>query len=878
MIELRLLGSPELRTPDGNAVTSVLAQPKRFALLVYLVVGGAGGFVRRDRLLAMFWPESDAERARAALRQAIRYLRRSLGDDVVVGRGEDELGIAEGRIECDVLALRRSLDSEDWERVVASYGGELLPGFHVPDSPDFDAWLDSERAALRAAAVRATGTLRGRAFGAGDLVEAIRWARRATVLEPLSEAASRALMSLFGHSGDRPAAVAEFERLRARLSAELDLSPSRETASALDEAIRTSASLPVFEASGRGARVTAPVGGEPNAEATSVAAPGPAERHPGRRGFATGRRRSVAALAVLAITVAIAALTTHPAPGIFRSGGDDPHRLEPRRVLVAPFANHTLDAGLEPLSRMAADWITDGISWTHHLEVVPLTSILAVERHVADTNEGPEPRANDSAALRLARETGAGVLVSGAYYLDGDELLFRAQVLDVASGRILRPVETVSAPAILPMQGIADLRTRVLASLATLGDTVYHLRAAAQPPTYEAYREYLLGMDRFVASRDPAGALQHYLRAAAADTRYAMPRLAAAIMQMNLGEFLLADSLASEVASFGTELGPLEQGTLQFVVGMLRGDFGAAYAAMVPLAAIAPGTINEFMVAELARRRNRPREALRVLDRMGPDRGELRGWRIYWREATFAAHMLGDHRRELRDVRRARARDPDDPALTVYEVAALAALGRTREVDARIEAAVQMRGDAGFSPGELMRIAGDEYRAHGRASAAAAMFERSVAWHEARPDAIRATRSGAIAYAEVLSRVGRPADARAVLAPLVEQAPADLELLGWAGIHAARAGDRTEAERISRRLDEHVVLSGRTGPISDPWGGHLRARATIEAQLGRPQAAVELLRRAHDAGMSFDPSLHRDPHLEPLHGHPEFERWLAPRG
>lgn len=69
LIDLRVLGSPELRGDDGEEVRSILRQPKTFALLVYLAVADPAGFHRRDELLALFWPEVEAAsvRARVAL-------------------------------------------------------------------------------------------------------------------------------------------------------------------------------------------------------------------------------------------------------------------------------------------------------------------------------------------------------------------------------------------------------------------------------------------------------------------------------------------------------------------------------------------------------------------------------------------------------------------------------------------------------------------------------------------------------------------------------------------------------------------------------------------------------------------------------------------
>src|SRR5512144_517104 len=80
MIYLRTLGGLDLRDADGRELRPVIGQPKRFALLAYLAQAGHQGFRRRDTITALFWPELDQEHARGALRQALRFLRRELGD------------------------------------------------------------------------------------------------------------------------------------------------------------------------------------------------------------------------------------------------------------------------------------------------------------------------------------------------------------------------------------------------------------------------------------------------------------------------------------------------------------------------------------------------------------------------------------------------------------------------------------------------------------------------------------------------------------------------------------------------------------------------------------------------------------------------------
>ena len=104
MIELRTFGTLDLRGSDGREFRAVLAQPKRLALLAYLAAAapgapGASTFHRRDTLLALFWPDQDVTRARAALSRAadLREIVLELG--VVVALDDHALALRAEDIE-----------------------------------------------------------------------------------------------------------------------------------------------------------------------------------------------------------------------------------------------------------------------------------------------------------------------------------------------------------------------------------------------------------------------------------------------------------------------------------------------------------------------------------------------------------------------------------------------------------------------------------------------------------------------------------------------------------------------------------------------------------------------------------------------------------
>src|SRR5687767_11765451 len=110
MFVLKTLGPVDLANDDGHKLHTVVAQPKRLALLIYLALARPrGGLHRRDSLIAMFWPEVSADRARAALSQALTFLRRALGEQALLVTGTDEVGIRNGILRCDVIDFEAAL-------------------------------------------------------------------------------------------------------------------------------------------------------------------------------------------------------------------------------------------------------------------------------------------------------------------------------------------------------------------------------------------------------------------------------------------------------------------------------------------------------------------------------------------------------------------------------------------------------------------------------------------------------------------------------------------------------------------------------------------------------------------------------------------------
>ncbi len=156
--------------------------------------------------------------------------------------------------------------------------------------------------------------------------------------------------------------------------------------------------------------------------------------------------------------------------------------------------------------------LAGGLTLTHFVDVVSLgTRLLSREPVVPDT--GLLEQADLQA---LARANGTGTVVSGRYYLQGDSVHFLAHVTDAGTGEELAALEPVVGAVDTPVAAIEQLRDRVMTTLATLTDPrlTKWMRYASKPPTFEAYTEFVEGIELATHGQHPE-ALPHFLVAVA---------------------------------------------------------------------------------------------------------------------------------------------------------------------------------------------------------------------------------------------------------------------------------------------------------------------------------------------------------------------------
>jgi DNA-binding SARP family transcriptional activator len=238
-LQIRLLGTPRI-TLDGAPVTG-LSSAKAQGLLFYLAV--TGRIHTRPALAGLMWGDFPEAAARANLRKALQQLRQEVGAYLVIE--QDMVALAEDAdcwvdaVEFDTLLRESTVDKapERVRRGIDLYRGDFLEGFYVRGAPDFENWWLAERARLREMMLEDLHTLADHHAKQGNLDDAIALSRRFVALEPWREQAHRRLMTWLALSGQRGAALAQYELCRRVLADELGVEPAQET-TALFERIR----------------------------------------------------------------------------------------------------------------------------------------------------------------------------------------------------------------------------------------------------------------------------------------------------------------------------------------------------------------------------------------------------------------------------------------------------------------------------------------------------------------------------------------------------------------------------------------------------------------------------------------------------------------
>ena len=245
-LRIALLGSFQV-TLDGKVDVTFETDPAR-ALLAYLVMN-AGTRFRRDVLATLLWPEEPRADGLHALRQTLSRVRRAIQDKqaepafLEITRQTIRFN-PESTYWLDLDAFsqlaatihqhpHRKLEAcatcmQQVTQAADLYRGDLLTGLTLNSLP-FQEWLVMERETLHRRAMEIFYYLATCHNRHASYQQAQRYARRQLELEPWREEAHRQLMRTLAASGQRSAALSQYEACCQILQAELHVASEEKT-------------------------------------------------------------------------------------------------------------------------------------------------------------------------------------------------------------------------------------------------------------------------------------------------------------------------------------------------------------------------------------------------------------------------------------------------------------------------------------------------------------------------------------------------------------------------------------------------------------------------------------------------------------------------
>jgi tetratricopeptide (TPR) repeat protein len=514
----------------------------------------------------------------------------------------------------------------------------------------------------------------------------------------------------------------------------------------------------------------------------------------------------------------------------------------PLPIAVAAFQNQTGDSTLDIWGRMAGDWVTQGLQETGLVTVVPWpVSLLATEHFEREGNEG-------SLVEHLRKETGAGTIVTGSYYLVGDSLRFRVEATDAVQGKLLGAPQPLVVPRDSALAAIREVRERLMGTVGLFTNEFLGGPGAdalsRRPPRFDAYVAFDQGIQSS-RSQNYSAAADHFARAYQLDTSFSASLLYRANSHWNEGKYELMDSVLGAVRPRLSEVSEYHRNWFAVLEASLAGDGERAFAAAQASDNTAPGSMAAYNMALIGLRVGRVGEALAALERLDPDKSEMRGWSPYWTQLAHAYHLSRNYQRELETTRELRTRYPDRRVGLVLEARALAALNLLPALDSALEVSSTLPPTTFWSQGAAMVVAGEELLAHGRKDDGRRYLARGVNWLRAELAVHPGDRNHRYWLASAMYDLARWDDAARMFAELFQELPDRSDYSWLTGLARARMG--ADTAEVARWFPQ---------PVGRERGDFTAYRARLALIRGEREAALSMFADALRYGVDGLPWMH----------------------
>jgi adenylate cyclase len=508
---LRTFGTLTLAGPEDDTLLGKHRhQHRRLALLSVLAAAGEQGR-SRDQLLLLFWPDATQSHARHSLEQLLYAIRSSI--DEAVFAGVNPVHLNPGVVSSDVGDFLGALERGDLEGAAKEYRGPFLDGFYLGEAPEFEQWLDAERARLVRSYSGALEGLAQTADAAQDHAAAVRWWRKLAETDPVSSKNATGLIRALMNAGDHAAALQYAEHYEAVVAQELGTSVGPAVANLVAEVrektkterVTVPKSLPSLPRSRPHATLVAP-------GATPVDQP-QQQRSPRRR----STLYAIGALVIVAVIGTAAWLRTS-------LGHSAPRPVAERSIAVLPFANVSGDRQDAAFVDGLSEELIAVLAKIPNLRVIGSTSALAFK----NSNAG---------AQRIADSLGVANILEGGVQKSGSRLRVQARLVDARDGST-RWSETYDRE----LKDIFSVQSEIAGAVAReldlqLGESALARIKRGSTRNIAAYELYLRGNDPALPRTDSGAraAFEYFRQAVALDPNYADAYAGLARMHKRLG-------------------------------------------------------------------------------------------------------------------------------------------------------------------------------------------------------------------------------------------------------------------------------------------------------------------------------------------------------
>ncbi len=549
MVSFRILGSATIQKDHEALDHSFLHGTKRLAFFTFLMIARPRGYHRRDRLIAIFWPEMGQKNARNALSNLLYNIRDALGKEIILNRGTEEIAVNRDLIRCDAIEFEDALDKGEFRKAIDFYKGSLLQGVHVKNiSNHFQDWLDRERERLRKRAAEGYISLSDKLEENGEVSYAIEMAAKAVQLQPLSQQHQSSYLKILIRNNLNSEAIRAYQKYKLHLEEELGVEPPNELR-LLTEKVKILASSPQIpekqNISGSEDNAQTPIPNklsEPKStnnnseEVNSFLEPltvtGWNEK---RKYWLPGTITA----GMLILIVGILTWSWQPNQQHSRITG------EYHTLAVLPFTYINAPDSIDYFSMGMTEEILTKLARVPDLSVISRTSVMQYREQTKGIRE-------------IARELGANAIVEGSVQRDGEDIRITAKLVNARTGH---NVWTKSYDR--RMQNILSVQSEVATHIAN------ELRAELLPPelqnisdqrevnqtAYHLYLrgKYLLDMNQ---PRDIISAVEYFEQSIEIDSTFAPAYSELALAIQRLGrisrfdkDVIGVDGMAIENAS-----------------------------------------------------------------------------------------------------------------------------------------------------------------------------------------------------------------------------------------------------------------------------------------------------------------------------------------